>query len=133
LKRATLKRVFAFAAASYDNVINPFDGGAAWAVADAAAADQRDAFTPEELKTLLNARLPGHLFWLTWLGLCTGARLNELCQLTSDHVRAKDPMHIYFGPDLRLKTERRSGSSIRSVPLHMKLVSLGFLECLMQR
>ena len=51
-----------------------------------AANEQRDPFKPDELSKLLASDLPGHLHWLTWLGLCTGARLNELAQLAAGHV-----------------------------------------------
>jgi integrase len=128
LKRAMLNRIFDYAKSNYDGMANPFEDKGAWVVADASATDQRDAFSEAELRTLLASDLPGELYWLTWLSLCTGARLNELCQLTTEHVRLKATKHIYFGPDLRLKTGRQSGSSIRSVPMHPKLDTLGFLK-----
>lgn len=129
MKRAMLRAVFDYAAENYDDIKNPF-AGAAWVVADQAASDQRDAFSNAELTILMSSKLPGHLYWLTWLGLCTGARLNELCQLTTKHVTDQDSVaRIYFSPELRLKTRRsRSNASIRSVPLHKKLIELKFLE-----
>ena len=76
---------------------------------------------------LLASVLPGHLHWLTWLGLYTGARLNELCQLTTAHVRQHGTVHyLYFSPELRLKTGEDE-SCIRSVPIHAELAKLGFL------
>jgi integrase len=128
LKRAMLNRIFEYAKANYEGAVNPFEDKGAWVVADASAADQKDAFTDAELSTLLASDLPGELHWLTWLSLCTGARLNELCQLTTEHVRLAGTKHFYFGPDLRLKTARRTDSSIRSVPMHPKLETLSFVE-----
>lgn len=128
MKRARLSKVFAFAEGEYEGVKNPFTDNAAWVVADSSDADQRDAFRPEELKALLESDLPGHLYWLTWLGLCTGARLNELCQLTAGHVLDDAPgPRLYFSPELRLKTGEKK-SCVRSVPLHPRLLSLGFLD-----
>lgn len=127
LKRASLRSLFSYAAANYDGVYNPFEDKAAWVVADSAASDQRDAFSEAELKTLLGSELPKELYWLTWLGLCTGARLNELCQLTTDHISHTWPEHIHFSPELRLKTGALK-SCVRKVPLHPTLLSLGFLS-----
>lgn len=128
-KRNVLQAVFSFASDNYAEVQNPFAGGAAWLLSDTAAANQKDAFTTDELSKLMGSKLPRHLYWLTWLGLCTGARLNELCQLRSENVRTLGGVsHFYFSPDMRLKTNKRTGSSVRSVPLHPKLVQLGFLK-----
>ena len=89
---------------------------------------RKDVFEPDELSVLLASELPGHLYWLTWLGLYTGARLNELCQLTAAHIRQHRMIHyLYFSPELRLKTGEDE-SCIRSVPLHPELVKLGFLD-----
>jgi integrase len=91
----------------------------------AQANEQRDPFTEVELSELLASNIPGHLNWLTWLGLYTGARLNELAQLTTKHIQKHGDIHyIRFDADLRLK----SGSCIRSVPIHKKLIELGFLD-----
>ncbi|WP_256581580.1 site-specific integrase [Pseudomonas sp. GW460-12-10-14-TSB1] len=61
------------------------------------------------------------------MGLYTGARLNELCQLYADDVVTIDGIaciHIRATrPDQKLKT----ASSERLVPLHSKLLELGFL------
>lgn len=127
LKRATLRGLFTYAAANFDGVSNPFEDRAAWVVADETASDQRDTFSPSELEALLASPLRGNLYWMTWLGLCTGARLNELCQLTTDLVLTGPVPHIYFSPELRLKTCRKQ-SCVRKVPLHPKLLSLNFLR-----
>ncbi len=89
------------------------------------ANEQRDPFTEEELSKLLASNIPGHLNWLTWLGLYTGARLNELAQLTTKHIRKDGNLHyIRFDSNMRLK----SPSCVRSVPIHKKLIEIGFLD-----
>ena len=91
----------------------------------ARANEQRDPFTQAELSKLLASNIPGHLNWLTWLGLYTGARLNELAQLTTKHIHKHGNTHyIQFAADMRLK----SLSCIRSVPIHKKLIEIGFLD-----
>ncbi|MCP4596857.1 site-specific integrase [Neptuniibacter sp.] len=66
--------------------------------------------------------------WLPLLGLFTGARLNELCQLYLDEViniDGIDCLHIQAEhPDQRLKNQ----TSERLIPLHPRLKELGFLE-----
>lgn len=128
MKQAMLKMIFKYAAENYDDVSNPFSGSP-WASAQGPASGQREAFSRAELKLLMSSDLRNELYWLTWLGLCVGARLNELCQLSVRHVR-RDPLpHIYFSPELQLKTGKKSAnSSVRSVPLHPKLIELGFLK-----
>ena len=127
-KRANVARVFDFASASFDGVYNPFENNEAWkaiTAGDEAAANQKDAFQTDELKVVLTPGvLPEYLWWLTWLGVCTGARSNEMCQLTTELVRLEPAPHLYFAPWLKLKRK----ASVRSVPIHQKLIDLGFLD-----
>lgn len=124
IKRGYLSRLFAYAAAEYDGVFDPFEANEAWKTIGEAAANQRDTFSADQLKTLLSADLPDWLMWLTRLSLFTGARTNELCQITAKHVRLTPSPHIYFSPELRLK----SPAAVRSVPLHPRLIELGVLD-----
>jgi integrase len=122
-KVSLIKSVFADAKDRYDGVHITFPTRG---LPKAGAANEaRDPFTQRELTTLLASTLPGHLHWLTWTGLCTGARLNELAQLTVDHIHHHGGIaYIYFDESMRLKTS----ACVRSVPLHSKLLELGFLE-----
>lgn len=67
-------------------------------------------------------------YWLPTLALFTGARLEELGQLSPEdikHTRGVDYIDISdIDPDKSLKTD----SSRRHVPLHPELVRLGFLD-----
>lgn len=109
--------------------------------------DQRDAFSSFQMQKLFSSPLfsgcrserfcssPGaHMmtdtarFWLPLLGLFTGARLNELCQLTTADV--KDPAGIAY-LDITNEGEGQSvktASGKRHIPLHSTLIGLGFLE-----
>lgn len=98
-------------------------------------SEERSAFNSEDLKLLFSKQtyaLPTSnkpdQYWLPLLGLYTGARLSELCQLYVDDVvsvNGIDCLHIRADkPDQRLKTP----SSERLIPLHSKLKQLGFLE-----
>ncbi|MEC9346390.1 MAG: site-specific integrase [Pseudomonadota bacterium] len=107
--------------------------------------EKRRSFTPEELKRLFSApvftgcqsagrtsekgdfRVNDHRFWVPVLGLYTGARLNELCQLLVDDVKQEGTIwfiDICRGPGKNLKSE----AAERKVPLRRELIELGFLD-----
>jgi integrase len=77
-------------------------------------------------------------FWIPLLSLFHGARLNELCQLYCQDIKEEDGIpyfHIRTEFDEEDKTERRikTQQSRRKVPIHSKLIRLGFLEFVKQR
>ena len=69
-------------------------------------------------------------YWVPLLGLFTGAREGELCQLDVSDIRKDPKTQLWLidinddGPDKRLK----NAASRREVPIHPKLARLGFLE-----
>lgn len=102
------------------------------------------AFTTEELKRLFEgpemkdfAADPSraHCYWLPLVGLYTGARVNEICQLNpqTDILRdAETGVHYFWitketEADSRIKKSVKTRDS-RKVPIHKKLIELGFLE-----
>lgn len=99
-----------------------------------AAKDKRHPFTTKQLEAIFNANLMQQYrhehhaaFWIPMLSLWTGARLNELCQLHTADIQTRDGitcMVIALGDGQHLKT----ASSQRVIPLHPKLIELGFLE-----
>ncbi|MCQ8119949.1 hypothetical protein [Methylomonas rosea] len=101
--------------------------------------------TPEELQKLFNnpkmkkfaANLDAaHYCWLPLIGLYTGARINEICQLNpAEDIKQDSATGIHYfhftdespsaeGVDKSIKTN----SSRRVVPIHSKLIDLGFLD-----
>ncbi len=74
-----------------------------------------------------SVRIRDHYFWLPLLALWTGARLNELAQLTPGDVCKIDGVDCVDINDKGAKLVK-TGSSIRSVPIHPELMRLGFLE-----
>lgn len=67
-------------------------------------------------------------YWLPLLGLCTGARINELAQLHLNDVSQSDDVWYI---DINRKTPDKSLKndwSARKVPLHSRLIELGFVE-----
>lgn len=99
------------------------------------ASEERSAFSTEDLQKLFSKSTYApaqssqpHKYWLPLLGLYTGARLNELCQLYLDDVVTVNGIQcIHFRetrPDQKLKTV----GSERLLPIHSKLRELGFPE-----
>lgn len=101
------------------------------------------AFTVPELKRLFEgpemrmfASDPerAHCFWFPLVGLYTGARVNEICQLNPQTDILKDDSAgvDYFWitseteADSRITKTVKTGDS-RKVPIHKKLIELGFL------
>ena len=95
---------------------------------------RRLPFSHTDLRKLIHSteykkglhRKPHHL-WLPLLGMFTGARLNEICQLHVADVRRLSNIWVISirdGGDRRVKNE----TSIRDVPIHSKLIELGFLN-----
>lgn len=68
-------------------------------------------------------------YWAPLLGLMTGARVNEIAQLLLGDVLADDG--VYY---LNLESDNESGKKLknanarRKIPLHSKLISLGFID-----
>lgn len=100
----------------------------------------RRTYAPEELRTIFSCaeyRADGfespYMFWLPLLGLFTGMRLEEICQLRLTDVREEDGI-----PYLRVKesydekgnrvTRTKTESSDRNVPLHPVLLVTGFRD-----
>lgn len=109
-----------------------------------AGENKQRAFLPDELKKLFEgpkytrfAAKPTllHKFWLPVIGLYTGARINEICQLNPQaDVRMRDGVLC-----LELTTETPAAKGIkksiktkknRSVPIHQHLLELGLAEYL---
>tara|TARA_Y100000052_G_scaffold8201_4_gene8070 strand:+ start:55664 stop:57136 length:1473 start_codon:yes stop_codon:yes gene_type:complete len=97
--------------------------------------EERDPWDDEQLTTIFSTPVYTHHefkhnyhFWLPLIGLHTGARMNEICQLYHDDlVQIED--HLFFKfcedrPDQKLKTR----SSRRLIPVHRKLLDMNFEE-----
>lgn len=77
-----------------------------------------------------------HMFWLPHLGLYTGARVNELCQLNPLVDILKDETSGTWYLDITELSEAaenvnkrvKTKSSRRKVPIHSQLIAIGFLD-----
>ena len=101
------------------------------------AKSSRRPFTTAELVAIFSAgpfgfgtpRAEPGRFWIPLLGLFTGARLNELCQLATVDAIAQDGVLCLRvaadpGQGQRLKT----ANAERTIPVHKTLLGLGFAK-----
>ncbi|WP_051686575.1 site-specific integrase [Vibrio pacinii] len=74
-----------------------------------------------------------YYYWIPLLLRFTGARLNELCQLnTDDIVQYEDIWGIRIGNEF-VGQRVKSPNSVRFVPIHNKLLDLGFIDFVQSR
>ena len=101
--------------------------------------DQRAAFTKDELTRMVNflpcdPKLPER-YWVPLLGMYTGARLNELCQLDVLDIAEIDEVWCISinnksgDPKKSVKTKY----AVRDIPIHEDLIKVGFLDYVEQR
>lgn len=128
-----LKTVFEYARTEGYCGSNPFDG---LQIRQRAKANQwRSRFSSEDLRRLFSPTVyeskgttRPYRYWLPYLGLYTGARLNELCQLYVDDVVQLDGIDCLHIQAARPGQKLKNASSERLVPLHPRLKELGFME-----
>ena len=92
-------------------------------------------FEGAEIKAFASQRESAHMYWLPHIGLFTGARVNEICQLNPqcDILQDGESGIWYFWITKRTEADPRirkfvKPGSERKVPLHAKLIELGLLN-----
>lgn len=96
-----------------------------------------DGFTPDELKTIFNpSNYPrknniyySYRFWIPLISLFTGMRLNEICQLYVDSdIQYEHRVWFFNITNERADQNLKNKPSKRKVPIHPKLIELGFID-----
>lgn len=97
---------------------------------------EREPFTDDELRALFSPQSfkpevfrSSWQFWLPLMGLHTGARLEELCQLHLTDIRQDEASGVWYmsiNDEGDKKTKTSAGN--RRVPLHPALLELGLLD-----
>lgn len=144
-RHACLVALFSWAIkAGYYHANNPFSN---LAVKTHKSSTRRHPFKPEELETLFrcsiytgsrgekwserlkvgNTIIKDSWYWVPLIGLYSGMRMNEICQLYVEDIRQEEGVYIFDvnddGDDKALKTP----SSRRKVPIHNELIDRGLL------
>jgi integrase len=98
-------------------------------------AAQRQPFTNDELAALFGAEeytrrefVTEYAYWLPLMGLLTGARLGELCQLYLVDFELIGGVHCINIRDEEEGQRVKSASARRLVPIHDKLIEVGMLR-----
>lgn len=131
---------------NYDNIPNnPFDG--LKVTISGKARDERQPFTPEELKKIFKSPIytgckslryhntPGNLiptdngiFWVPLIGLYTGCRSGEIIQLATDDVKVDGDIAYFEVTDEGDDQDVKNGGSRRRIPVHQALKDMGLMR-----
>jgi len=107
---------------------------------DKSAHEERDPYSDKELSQLFSSvtylegqhKFPS-FFWIPLIGLLSGARENEICQLEISDIKFDTPSGLWVfsinqdNPDETKKSVKKPTHK-RLVPIHRILIDLGFLE-----
>jgi integrase len=95
------------------------------------ADEERSAYSLADIKNIVN-NLPIDIgnperYWIPLIGLCSGMRLNEICQL---HIEDVVKIEGYWCFDINGAGTKRlkNTASARVVPVHPILISIGLME-----
>ena len=99
------------------------------------ASKERNAFSSEEIKKIYGCILymkeelsnRPERFWVPLIGIYSGLRLSEICQLHIEDIKEEAGILSFFINDFGDKRIKNRASE-RLVPVHPKLKELGFLE-----
>jgi integrase len=131
LERISSLFKFANSKPKYDLRYNPFSGRSL----DESDAQQRAPFTVDELTRLFGAAehaqrryKTAYSYWLPLMGLLTGARLNELCQLHLSDFEVVGGIDCINIQDAEDGQRAKNKSARRLVPIHDKLIEVGLIR-----
>lgn len=108
--------------------------------------DKRVPYTDEEMSKIFTQTTPWsdndrkskpEIFWINLIGLYTGARLGEICQLRTDDVRKirEGNFHgwVYEINEEGYDKNVKNRNAVRKVPVHNELIKMGFLDYVERR
>jgi integrase len=97
--------------------------------------EERKAFEPSDLDKLFSSEiftkgkyLHSYYYWLPLLGLYTGARINELCQLHLKDIKQIDGIWVISINSDAAGKRVKTPSGKRLIPLHPILITLDFIN-----
>lgn len=96
----------------------------------------REAFNPQDIRRIMDVVLKakkGHQKWGVLIAFYTGARLNEIAQLDASDIIEEDGIPCFRFTDEGDEKRLKNLSSKRIVPVHPKLIELGFMEYVSQQ
>jgi integrase len=132
----TYRSMFAWAVQDGHVDASPFEKVAAPPQSRRQKSGEKTAFSGDQLRLMLRELVDNslglvnrpHHKWATLIAMYTGARLNEVCQLTVEDIRKHDGILCFDINDEGDEKSLKTLSSIRTVPVHPDLLDLGLLE-----
>jgi integrase len=92
---------------------------------------ERDVFNKEQITSIfaaaMKAKIPHHK-WGLLIGFYTGARVNEIAQLYADDIIQHEGIWCFRITDARDDQSLKNKSSRRVIPIHSRLIELGFFD-----
>lgn len=126
-----LSNLFSYAVAHGYMTVNP--AGSLKVKLKSRPDEERKAYTQEDLKKLFRDpdRSASYCYWAPLIALYSGCRLEEICQLHLNDLRQEDGVWVF---DINDKHEKnlKTLSSVRLIPIHTQLITLGLLDHLNQ-
>ena len=112
---------------------NPFDEVKLSKPSNQAGHDlARQRWQPEQLKHVLQSQdfidKQADFKWITLLMLYHGLRPSEACQLHSNDITTIDGINVIHVTNEGMSQQLKTAQSKRTVPLHQKLIELGFVD-----
>ncbi len=112
---------------------NPFDEVKLSKPSNQAGHDlARQRWQPEQLKHVLQSQdfidKQADFIWITLLMLYHGLRPSEACQLHSNDITVIDGISVIHVTNEGMSQQLKTAQSKRTVPLHQKLIELGFID-----
>jgi integrase len=93
------------------------------------SSSKRESFNDADLNKIFteNFQNQGYKFWIAYIALYSGMRLEEIGGLTKDDIKKENDIY-YFDVKPNKYRGLKTQSSIRKVPLHKQLIDHGFIE-----
>ncbi|MGY3929326.1 phage integrase family site specific recombinase [Aeromonas encheleia] len=127
-----LSLLFVWLGNHHEGIVNHFAGLKLQRVKEVNA---RSGYTSVEKQRLIQWAKEQELYrkWIALLGLYTGARANEICQLYADDVQQVDKVWCLNIRDNRPDQKLKTANSARLIPIHSSLISGGFIDFVQDR
>ncbi|MBP3615691.1 MAG: tyrosine-type recombinase/integrase [Alphaproteobacteria bacterium] len=94
--------------------------------------ETRTVFSKADIKAILENLPPANQnptnFFVPLIAMFSGARLNEICQLTVDDIGREGQVYYFYINDNSNVKSVKNSYSIRKVPIHNMLIKLGFWD-----
>ena len=95
--------------------------------------EERAIFTNEQLQVVFNKlnsrnKLHSYYYWAPRIALFTGMRQNEICQMHLDDINEQNGTYYFNVNKKRSDNHLKTKTSRRWVPIHQKLIEMGFLD-----